>query len=181
MNGVAEYITETLRAALECGSNDILLLQPLSNWILSVKHLRYLPYSVVRCLYDSDMVNQDKSNLLELLNANFPHLDRDQHKALCRIIHQVAEFKMVVSLLERRWCPFMHLKKMAYRRDYHCFNSRARDHIELVGELLKERGCVDVYKCDIDVYQCNVNINASLSDPDQTPSLFQGYLDLFIQ
>ena len=75
----------------------------------------------------------------------------------------------------------MHLKKMAYRRDYHCFDPRACDHIELVCKLLQEMGYVDIYKCDIDVYQCNVTINASLSDPDQTPSLFQNYLDLFIQ
>ena len=135
VNGVAEYIIESLHTALESGSNDVLLLQPLSNWILSVRYLRYLPYSVVRHLYDSDTVDQDKSNLLELLNSNFPSLDRNQYQAMCRIIHQVVEFKVIVSLLERRWCPFMHLKKMAYRREYHCFDPRARDHIELVGEL----------------------------------------------
>ena len=126
------------------------------------------------------MVNQDKSNLLELLNTNFPSLDRNQHKAMCRIIHQIVEFKFILSLLERRWCPFMHLKKMAYKRDYHYFDPRARDHIELVGKLLQEMGYVDIHKCDIDVYQCNVNINASLPDPDEEPAFFKDFLDLFL-
>lgn len=180
VNGVAEYIVENLHSALEAGSDDILLLQPLSNWILSVKYLRYLPYSVVRYLYDSNMVDQDKSNLLELLNTNYTYLNRDRKKVICRIIHQIIEFKVIVSLLERRWCPFMHLKKMAYRRNYHCFDSRARDHIELVGELLKEMGCVNIFKCDIDIYQCNVSIDAALSDPDEEPALFKEYLDLFL-
>ena len=115
VNGVAEYILQALRSALDSASDDILLLQPLSNWILSVRYLRYLPYSVVRGLYDSAVVNESKSSLLALLNADCPSHGHHRKRMIARIIHEIVEFKVIVTYLEKRWCPFMHLKKMAYR------------------------------------------------------------------
>ena len=45
-----------------------------------------------------------------------------------------------VKQIEQRWCPFKHMKKLKFDRDYYIYNSHDTDEVEIVKDLLTKNG-----------------------------------------
>ena len=78
--------------------------------------------------------------------------------------------------LEQRWCPFKHMKKLNFRRDYHLYNSHKNEDIGSAMNLLDQKGKV-TYK---GIMKYNYDNDKSIDDSTDYPkgiTIFDDFME----
>ena len=179
VNGMLEYSLDSIKECIMNESEKLLELNFDYNTSFNLRYMKYLPYSVIKGCYNKEEIRREQMQYVDLINTYYKKTTKAKRNRLIKHVKKLVELKIVVSYVERRWCPLAHLQKMAYRRNYHTFDSRNRRHLEKAAAILKEISFIDINRCELDIKDCNQKINNALEDPVDMPSLFNEYMQLF--
>ena len=82
-----------------------------------------------------DSVNILLSSLKEKLNIS----EKDRTKIISEIITILHVFD-ALQQIEQRWCPFKHMKRLKYNRDYYIYNSHNTEEVQSAVGIIKQHG-----------------------------------------
>ena len=134
-NGAFEMLYDTISDV--CDSDVILSLYiPKSLFVqfniyksFFLNHKDYFPLA-----YDKDR--------LKVL-SNKLNLNKENKKQILIKIKLILKMLNGIEQIERRWCPFKHMKKLKFNRDYYMYDSHKPDEVKLAIDLIKKEGKIN--------------------------------------
>ena len=79
---------------------------------------------------------------LDILNSHKSELSEEEKEKIIKDIKVILGCIDGLTQLEQRWCPFKHMKKINFKRDYQLYNSHKPEEVEASMDLLKKEGRV---------------------------------------
>ena len=170
-NGLLAWTGDLLDDALR-QSNPLI-----AHWRFDDKHLyrhaftvlRWLPLSAIKRHHDPAVVAAQLEDIrlraqqvlagaeLDTFMSEARHFVIVRHNATC---------------LERRYCPFRHLRELAYSEDYWIYDWRVPEQMVTAARVLAEHGAVDCQDCAAAL------ANSPLFRVDDTPSIMEDFFEL---
>ena len=126
-NGGLEMLHDTILES--CNTGNILAFSNIPDvfkeWLKYYESF-YLDHEYYQPLSYEDYIKPFKTKMLD--DKTFSNI-----KLFLKVLHGVKQ-------IEQRWCPFKHMKKLKFDRDYYIYNSHDTDEIEIVKDLLTKNG-----------------------------------------
>jgi hypothetical protein len=97
---------------------------------------------------------------LDVLNSHKSLLSDEEKENTIEKIKTILLVIDGLKQLEQRWCPFKHMKKLNFKRDYHLYNSHNDGDVESAMDLLNKEGKV-TYK---NILKYNYNNDKPIDD-----------------
>ena len=138
VNGTFELI---LDAVLEvCDDKDTILKMSTPEWsdndaplfISNFNNLDNKLYSSASC------GEEDLKPFTEKLD-NLDISEKERIKIISEIT-KILHVKDALRQIEQRWCPFKHMKKLKYNRDYYIYNSHNTEEVQSAVDTIKQHG-----------------------------------------
>lgn len=176
-----EYVTFTrfAKGIDKYGCDWCSLANGLSEWYLTV--LRNLSaYDVVPSQCE---VNWKSDSDRTPTDGQLACFDVDPDLIAPEVVWNVVKRRNTNEYIEQTWCPFKHLRQLAFNRSYYAFSADLEADLAQAQVILKEKGRItgEDVTCD----KCNKVINEELSArPEREVSLFEeswigvSYMDL---
>ena len=173
-NGVLVWTDRLLDEALDSADPR------LEDWRFDASHLygkvfsalRLLPLSVVRKTYDKGLLSGQLAAMHYKLEQNFT---AEQSKIILPVLRRFVQIRHILECIEKRWCPFQHLREIAYAYDHQVVNCQRPEQVRLAARLLAEQGKISCHECAA-VFEKSPQISA-----DDTPSILGDYFNLLRQ
>ena len=83
---------------------------------------------------------------LDILNSHKSELSEEEKEKIIKDIKVILGCIDGLTQLEQRWCPFKHMKKINFKRDYQLYNSHKPEGVEAAMDLLKKEGKITYKK-----------------------------------
>jgi len=131
--------------------------------------LRWLPISAVRRGYDRALVAAQIEDIRQRAQRRLAGAELD---AFMRAAGRFVVVRHCADRVERRYCPFRHLRELAYTPDYGIYDWRLPEHVQMAARVLAEHGAVDCHDC------AAVLAASPLVPTDDTPSVLEDYYEL---
>lgn len=133
------------------------------------KALRWLPMSAAQRSYDSALVAAQVAEIRARAQQQLAGAELD---AFMRAARHFVVVRHNAACIEQRYCPFRHLRALAYAPDYCVYDWRLAEHVEMAARVLAERGAVDCHDC------AAVLNSSPLVPADDTPSIVEDFFEL---
>jgi len=131
--------------------------------------LRWLPLSAVRRNYDRALVAAQTADIRQRAQRRLAGAELE---GFVRAAGRFVSVRHIASCVEKRYCPFLHLRELAYAPDYCIYDWRVPEQVEAAARVLAERGAVDCHEC------AAVLAASPLVPADDTPSIMEDYFAL---
>lgn len=159
VNGVVHFIIDRTRCSpIKTASFNLVLDEILTRLFKYVDYYsslsKLVPNRILIETYARRMVYQSKDN--------------DWTNIQCKLM----ELKLIVNTIEQTWCPFKHLKEMAFENDYTIYDSNVIGELKEASERLKKHGIIDCKQCPL--------IISSTYPLMEEDSIMKPFLDLLV-
>ena len=135
-NGVFELFYDTVLEA--CNDKEIIKSLEISK---NLKGL-VVSFNVAHNEHYSPLTHTDEDLEPFMVNLNTLDLKKEEKIKIKSKIKYIIYSLKALKQIEQRWCPFKHMKKLKFNRDYYIYNSHNADEVKTATELLKKRGRV---------------------------------------
>jgi hypothetical protein len=145
-NGVLAWTGDLLKDALQGP-------RPLpSNWRFDSNHpfrhmfkaLRWLPLSAVQSNYNRDLVTAQMENIRQRAQQRLAGAELD---AFMRAAGHFVFVRYSAACVEKRYCPFRHLRALAYAPQHCIYDWRVPEQVQMAAQVLAAHGVVDCHDC----------------------------------
>lgn len=90
----------------------------------------------------SSLTHTDEDLKPFMINLSMIDLKEEEEIKIKLKIKYIIYSLKILKQLEQRWCPFKHMKKLKFNRDYYIYNSHNADEVKTATRLLKNKGRV---------------------------------------
>ena len=167
-NGLLEYSLDIIFSNINNKKiNNIGELKSIDNNLILLKNIYYCYNTSPEKLLKK---SKYKNVISEKINKN---IFVKKKEAVIKNINDVVILKEALELVEQTFCPFLHLKKINFKRDYYYYNPNNSKDLEIAKKIL-------IKNKKITCHNCVKIINKELEEKKNDYKFFGDYLKYLI-
>lgn len=102
------------------------------------------------------------------------HMSQKIKNKICSKLCSILELRNMIEIIERRWCPFRHLREINFDRNYYVYSANNTEDLKQVQEILIQSGIVDCKDCAKTI---NSSLQSDHSMKLDHSSIFDSYIE----